>query len=108
MSNKKVIISGCKKKEQLFFGATPERLIEISDGRAYSACVAGSIKRGKTAEEDRALGEELLEDSKNREEHHYVVNMISKVFNKYCTDSIDVEEAEVDENPGYSTSIYTD
>ena len=77
---------GLQKKEQLFFGATPERLIEISNGRAYSACVAGSSKRGKTAEDDRALGEELLADSKNREEHQYVVNMISKVFNEYCTD----------------------
>ena len=40
---------GLQKDGQLFFGATPERLIEISNGQAYSACVAGSIKRGKTA-----------------------------------------------------------
>ncbi|QUW23219.1 isochorismate synthase [Sporosarcina sp. Marseille-Q4063] len=77
---------GLQKNGQLFFGATPERLIEIVDGQAYSACVAGSIKRGKTAMEDRELGEELLNDDKNREEHHYVVNMISNVFNKNCSD----------------------
>ncbi|NYF25528.1 isochorismate synthase MenF [Sporosarcina sp. JAI121] len=77
---------GLQKDSQLFFGATPERLIEISNGRAYSACVAGSIKRGKSATEDRELGDELLEDSKNREEHQYVVNMISRVFNTFCTD----------------------
>ncbi|MER2090118.1 MAG: isochorismate synthase [Sporosarcina sp.] len=77
---------GLQKDSQLFFGATPERLIEISNGRAYSACVAGSIRRGKSATEDRELGDELLEDSKNREEHQYVVNMISRVFNTFCTD----------------------
>ncbi|WP_318617678.1 isochorismate synthase [Sporosarcina sp. YIM B06819] len=76
---------GLQKDGQLFFGATPERLIEISAGRAYSACVAGSIKRGKSAAEDRAFGEELLEDHKNREEHQYVVNMISQVFQTFCT-----------------------
>ncbi|WP_210467819.1 isochorismate synthase MenF [Sporosarcina sp. 6E9] len=77
---------GLQKDGQLFFGATPERLIEIVGGQAYSACVAGSIKRGKTATEDRELGEELLNDDKNREEHHYVVKMISNVFNENCTD----------------------
>ena len=77
---------GLQKEGKLFFGATPERLIEIVDGRAYSACVAGSIQRGKSATEDRKYGEELLEDPKNKEEHQYVVNMISKVFNNYCTD----------------------
>lgn len=77
---------GLQRYGQLFFGATPERLIEITNGKAYSACVAGSSKRGKTATEDRILGEELLNDDKNREEHHYVVNMISNVFNQNCFD----------------------
>ncbi|AOV07025.1 isochorismate synthase [Sporosarcina ureilytica] len=76
---------GLQKGEQLFFGATPERLIEIENGQAYSACVAGSIKRGETAEEDRILGEELLSDRKNRDEHQYVVDMISTVFDEFCT-----------------------
>lgn len=77
---------GLQKDGQLFFGATPERLIEIKKGRAYSACVAGSIKRGKTATDDRLMGEELLNDPKNREEHQYVVDMISTVFDAFCTD----------------------
>ncbi|CAM3249559.1 isochorismate synthase [Filibacter tadaridae] len=77
---------GLEKNGQLFFGATPERLIEISNGRAYSSCVAGSIKRGKSAMDDRKLGKELMDDRKNREEHQYVVNMISQVFSKFCTD----------------------
>lgn len=77
---------GLQKGESLFFGATPERLIEIKNGKAYSACVAGSIRRGKSAQEDRELGEALLGDRKNREEHQHVVSMISNIFNKYCTE----------------------
>lgn len=68
----------------LFFGATPERLIEMKNGKVLSACVAGSIRRGNSAEEDKQLGEALLADPKNREEHHYVVEMISKVFRTHC------------------------
>lgn len=69
---------------QMFCGATPERLVKVQGGKALSACLAGSIKRGKTAEEDRLLGDELLKDPKNRGEHQYVVDMISSVFDQYC------------------------
>lgn len=77
---------GLQRGESLFFGATPERLIEVKKGKAYSACVAGSIRRGKTAQEDRQLSEELLSDPKNREEHQHVVSMISTIFESYCKD----------------------
>ncbi|QTD42669.1 isochorismate synthase MenF [Sporosarcina sp. Te-1] len=73
---------GLENQGTLFFGATPERLIEIKNGQAYSACVAGSIRRGDTAVEDRLLGDELMRDRKNREEHQYVVDMISTVFHR--------------------------
>lgn len=80
---------GLQKDQKLFFGATPERLIEVKAGQAISACVAGSIPRGKSAEEDRSLGETLLADDKNLKEHDYVVQMIFDVFEKYCS-SIDM------------------
>ncbi|VDG98016.1 Isochorismate synthase dhbC [Lysinibacillus sphaericus] len=75
---------GLENGSQFFFGATPERLIEIKDGQAFSACVAGSIKRGSSADEDQQLGNELLGDKKNREEHQYVVDMITGVFDLLC------------------------
>ncbi|WP_432352550.1 isochorismate synthase [Sporosarcina sp. A2] len=75
---------GLENGSQFFFGATPERLIEIKDGQAFSACVAGSIKRGTSAEQDQQFGDELLGDKKNREEHQYVVEMITGVFDSLC------------------------
>src|SRR5690606_930531 len=60
------------------------RLVKVVNGDAYSSCVAGSVKRGKTAEADQMLGEELLNDPKNLGEHQHVVNMIVDTFAKNC------------------------
>ncbi|MFC9541941.1 isochorismate synthase MenF [Lysinibacillus sp. NPDC056959] len=77
---------GLEHQELLFFGASPERLVKVEKGRAFSSCVAGSIKRGKTAEEDEAYGQSLLNDSKNGGEHQYVVDMIAETFRKNCVE----------------------
>ena len=75
---------GLEHEGLLFFGASPERLVKVDERRAYSSCVAGSIKRGKTAEEDNLFGQSLLNDAKNLGEHRYVVEMIAKTFAKNC------------------------
>lgn len=77
---------GLEHRHLLFFGASPERLVKVEDGRAFSSCIAGSIKRGKTAEEDEAFGQSLLNDPKNGGEHQYVVDMIAETFRKNCVD----------------------
>ena len=77
---------GLEHGNMLFYGASPERLVKVDDGRAYSSCVAGSIKRGKTVEDDNQLGQSLLNDTKNRGEHHYVVEMITETFEKNCSE----------------------
>ena len=60
--------------KNVFIGATPERLLAASKEEFSTACVAGSIPRGKTLAEDEALGNDLLRDEKNRQEHQIVVN----------------------------------
>lgn len=75
---------GLENGEQMFFGATPERLVKVENSKAQSAGLAGSVKRGKNSVEDKALGEALLADPKNLGEHKYVVDMIRKVFEQYC------------------------
>lgn len=69
----------------VFVGATPERLVKVDQQEVFSASIAGSIRRGKTELMDEQLGNELLNDPKNREEHHYVVEMIAPIFEKYCS-----------------------
>lgn len=62
--------------EETFLGATPERLATLSGERVEVMCLAGSAPRGETPSSDRALGEALLKDHKNRVEHNLVVEMV--------------------------------
>ncbi|MBS7345784.1 MAG: isochorismate synthase [Caryophanon sp.] len=75
---------GLEHEALFFFGASPERLVKVDAHKAYSSCVAGSIKRGATKAEDEALGASLLADTKNLEEHQYVVDMIAETFRQSC------------------------
>ena len=75
---------GLEKGDKIFFGATPERLVKVENGKVQSAGLAGSVRRGKNSVEDKELGDSLLADSKNLGEHQYVVDMIRTVFNRYC------------------------
>jgi menaquinone-specific isochorismate synthase len=67
-----------------FIGATPERLVRKSGENILSTCLAGSIARGSSLEEDEKLGLSLLSDQKNRYEHHLVVENIKEALAPYC------------------------
>lgn len=56
-------------------GSSPETLIRVKGQRAYNRPIAGTRPRGKTAEEDRALWEELIDDPKERAEHIMLVDL---------------------------------
>jgi menaquinone-specific isochorismate synthase len=59
-------------------GASPERLVKISDGKLFTEALAGSARRGSSASEDAALGGALLKSEKDLLEHSYVVNAIKR------------------------------
>ena len=59
-----------------FFGSTPERLIKLKNGYIQTEALAGTIARGNNMEEDRILGETLLDSHKEREEHNLVRKQI--------------------------------
>lgn len=69
-----------EREHKCFLGASPERLVQKQDGEMLSTCLAGSIKRGTYVAEDDHLGELLLSDHKNREEHAFVVEMIREAL----------------------------
>jgi isochorismate synthase len=68
-----------------FIGATPERLICGTDGQLQTMALAGSAPRGATPEEDVALGNDLLQNPKNRGEHRIVVNTIKAALSSLCS-----------------------
>lgn len=78
-----------------FIGASPERLIKKQGSEVYSTCLAGSISRGSTEEEDQILGQTLLSDQKNLIEHGYVVEMIKEALEQSCLEVILPEKPQL-------------
>jgi menaquinone-specific isochorismate synthase len=56
-----------------FIGASPERLLRVRAGELETEALAGSIRRGRGAAEDLALGGALLRSEKDLREHRAVV-----------------------------------
>jgi len=61
---------------QSFIGASPERLLQVSDGRMATEALAGSARRGATASEDAAFAAALLGEEKELREHGQVLDSI--------------------------------
>jgi len=56
-------------------GSSPEAMVRLRDTVVTSRPIAGSRPRGKTPEEDIALGQELFADEKERAEHVMLVDL---------------------------------
>ena len=61
---------------QSFIGATPEKLVRTDFGRLRTDAVAGSMRRGKTIQEDAACAGALINSEKDQREHRHVVDSI--------------------------------
>lgn len=70
--------------DSCFVGATPERLIHLEGRTVRTDCLAGSIRRGATDDEDRTLGEALLADGKEQREHALVRGALYRALAPYC------------------------
>ena len=55
--------------------SSPEILVRVRDGKVTIRPIAGTRWRGKTEAEDKALGEELLADPKERAEHLMLLDL---------------------------------
>jgi anthranilate synthase component 1 len=56
-------------------GASPEMLVRVRDGQLEYRPIAGTRPRGKDAEEDSRLAEEMLADEKELAEHRMLVDL---------------------------------
>lgn len=74
-------------------GSSPEALVKVAQGRAYTHPIAGSRPRGEDPEEDLALENELLHDQKERSEHLMLVDLARNDLLKVCdAGSVEVTE----------------
>jgi len=56
-------------------GASPELLLQVEGDRVTSRPIAGTRRRGRSANEDEALAKELMADEKERAEHLMLVDL---------------------------------
>ncbi|MDE3141056.1 MAG: chorismate-binding protein, partial [Pseudomonadota bacterium] len=56
-------------------GSSPEILVRVQDGKVVLRPIAGTRRRGATADEDQMLAEELLADPKERAEHLMLIDL---------------------------------
>jgi isochorismate synthase len=72
------------QRERCFVGATPERLVKLTDGVVSVDCLAGSIARGVDVEDDARLAAVLLASAKDRAEHEAVVKTVQDALAAVC------------------------
>src|SRR5258708_16983984 len=65
-------------------GASPEIHVRCEDGKAEIRPIAGTRRRGKTAQEDAALEKELLADPKEQAEHVMLVDLARNDLGRVC------------------------
>ncbi|MFN8151223.1 MAG: anthranilate synthase component I [Solirubrobacterales bacterium] len=65
-------------------GASPEPLVKVSGGRVETRPIAGTYPRGESEEEDRANGEAMLADPKERAEHVMLVDLGRNDLGRVC------------------------
>ncbi len=67
-----------------FLGATPELLVRVQGVELETMALAGSIKRGATADEDAELATALEASPKDRREHALVVDALRVILQPLC------------------------
>ena len=65
-------------------GASPEMLVRVEGGRAETRPLAGTRRRGETAEDDERLERELQADEKERAEHLMLVDLGRNDLGRVC------------------------
>ncbi|WP_103105241.1 anthranilate synthase component I [Brevibacillus reuszeri] len=80
-------------------GTSPELLVRVEDEKVEMRPIAGTRKRGSTAQEDAELAADLLADNKERAEHYMLLDLGRNDVGKVSSyGTVKVEEALVIEN----------
>jgi anthranilate synthase component 1 len=79
--------------------SSPERLVQIRGRRVETRPIAGTRPRGKTADQDLALSQELIDNVKERAEHIMLIDLERNDLGRVCVPgTIEVNELMVIES----------
>lgn len=73
------------KENEVFLGASPERLYRREGRKINSEAVAGTRPRGATHKEDEFLRHDLVYSEKDQREHQFVVDAVQAGLSGICT-----------------------
>ncbi len=79
--------------DHIILGTSPESLIKVQDEIITTTPIGGTRKRGNTDEEDQLLAKELLNNTKEQQEHAMLVELAKVDLQKVSeADSIQVQQ----------------
>ncbi len=85
--------------DSVVLSSSPERLLEIDGGRAQTRPIAGTRPRGRDADDDQRLSDELLAHPKERAEHIMLIDLERNDLGRVCVPgSIEVNELMIRES----------
>ena len=83
-------------EDMALVGASPEVMVRLEEKKVELRPIAGTRRRGKNAEEDAKMEEELKNDPKERAEHIMLVDLGRNDLGRVCVaGSVHVDEQEV-------------
>ena len=65
-------------------GSSPEVLVRLEDGLVETRAIAGTRRRGRDADDDKRMEEELISDPKERAEHIMLVDLGRNDIGRVC------------------------
>jgi anthranilate synthase component 1 len=68
----------------VYLGSSPETFVQCRDGQLLLRALAGTRRRGTSAEEDEALARELKNDEKEMAEHRMLVDLGRNDLGRIC------------------------
>jgi para-aminobenzoate synthetase component 1 len=90
-----------RRKNEVVISASPERFFRAENGFISTSPIKGTRPRGKTAEEDLELKNELLNSEKDRAENVMIVDLLRNDLGRICEyGSVKVEKLfDLEEHP---------
>lgn len=67
-----------------YLGSSPETFVKCQDGQVLLRAIAGTRRRGRTADEDAAMAAELRSSEKELAEHHMLVDLGRNDLGRVC------------------------